>query len=307
MTSAMARTEFDKLVSRISGKEKEDFLDWLRNEYLASVVDGPRWDDSTVLARMELRKISDELRSAVPFEAVLDSEKLYEPVVGEDVGLTRKNTVHLDSFLYDNADEERMLGDGTIPRSICKDCGSLNCEDVTIITHSCSHEKIEWIFRGLLPPLKDKTVLDVGSRLGAVLFGGFHHSKASRLVGVEISAEFCDIANKAVKKHCLDKRIEIINDDVANVPNVVKAANVIILNNVFEWFQEKEKQVKLWQYLKETITPGSLIVTVPSLETSLEHLSTGIELDEWVDECEPCNPDFSTDNEMDSIFLYRVK
>ena len=27
----------------------------IRNEYLTSVVDGPRWDDSTVLARMELR------------------------------------------------------------------------------------------------------------------------------------------------------------------------------------------------------------------------------------------------------------
>jgi hypothetical protein len=33
------------------------------------------------------------------------------------------------------------------------------------------------MFRKLLPPLDGKTVLDVGSRLGAVLYGAFYHSK----------------------------------------------------------------------------------------------------------------------------------
>ena len=41
-------------------------------------------------------------------------------------------------------------------------------------------------------------------------------------------------------------------------------------------------QVQLWQFLRATLSPGSLLVTIPSLETSLEHLDTGIDLDTWV-------------------------
>jgi len=307
MSMDIVKTEFDKLVSRITGAERKIFFDWLREDYLPA-AEGKPWDESVIQARISLRKLADEMRGAVPLAAVLESETILPPTVGEDAGLDLKNTVHLDSFLYDAQEEERLLADGTIPKSICRDCGSKNTEEITIITHSCSHEKIEFIFRGLLPPLKDKTVLDVGSRLGAVLYGGFHHSSAARLVGVELNSELCDIANKTIKKHCLDKRIEILNEDILNVPKIVKSADVIVLNNVFEWFLDVEQQVKVWRYLKEIITPGTLLVTVPSLETSLENINTGISLDEWVDDEEGANPDFCTDEEVTAeIFLYRVK
>ena len=39
------------------------------------------------------------------------------------------------------------------------------------ITHSASVEQIKYIFQHLLPDLRNKTVLDVGSRTGAVLYG----------------------------------------------------------------------------------------------------------------------------------------
>ena len=42
--------------------------------------------------------------------------------------------------------------------------------------------------------------------ISSVLYGAFYHSEASRIVGVELNAQFCDIANRIVKKHLLNKR-----------------------------------------------------------------------------------------------------
>lgn len=39
------------------------------------------------------------------------------------------------------------------------------------LSHSMSHDGLLFIFKVLLPTLKNKTVLDIGSRLGAVLYG----------------------------------------------------------------------------------------------------------------------------------------
>ena len=39
------------------------------------------------------------------------------------------------------------------------------------ISHSLSREKLLFVFKSVLPPLRNKTILDIGSRLGAVLYG----------------------------------------------------------------------------------------------------------------------------------------
>ena len=47
-------------------------------------------------------------------------------------------------------------------------------------------------------------------------------------------------------------RIEIVNDDVLNVPNIIKSANVLVMNNVFEWFnslQDQERFSHLFLYI----------------------------------------------------------
>jgi hypothetical protein len=56
-------------------------------------------------------------------------------------------------------------------RNVCLDCGSRRTTEIEMVTHSCSRERAEFIFRSLLPPIPGKTVVDVGSRLGAVLYG----------------------------------------------------------------------------------------------------------------------------------------
>ena len=37
-----------------------------------------------------------------------------------ETGLTPQNTLHLDSFLYDEADEDMMIENGELSRSFCK-------------------------------------------------------------------------------------------------------------------------------------------------------------------------------------------
>jgi len=301
------KSGFDNLVNRIQASDKDLFLNWLREEYLPATGEPPPDYDKIMEARRDLKKISGELKSLVPFEAVLESEKILPPSVGEDTHLNTSNTFNLDAFLYDEEDEQVLVDKGLLPKSRCRDCGSKNIEDIVTLSHSCSHTRLECIFRAMCPSLNGKTVVDVGSRLGAVLYGAFYHSTASKIVGVELNSQFCDLATRITQKYQLHKRIEIINDDVLNVPNILKSADVIVLNNVFEWFKSLPDQIVLWRYLKEVIPSGALIVSIPSLEKSLEHLHTEICVEEWVEEETWADPDYTVDeNDADEIFIYRV-
>ena len=53
------------------------------------------------------------------------------------------------------------------------------------MTHSCSREDLEFIFHALLPDLSGgKVILDIGSRIGAVLFGAYVLSNSSAIIGI---------------------------------------------------------------------------------------------------------------------------
>jgi hypothetical protein len=73
-------------------------------------------------------------------------------------------------------------------------------------------------------------------------------------------------------------RIEIVEADIADRPDIVISANVIIINNVFEFFLEPEEQISIWKFLRQTIKPGTLLVTVPPLEETFSHLQVSINL-----------------------------
>jgi len=71
-------------------------------------------------------------------------------------------------------------------------------------------------------------------------------------------------------------RIEVVEANIADRPDVVVSADVIIMNNVFEFFLEPEKQISVWRFLRQTIKPGTLLVTVPPLEETFSHLQVSI-------------------------------
>lgn len=53
--------------------------------------------------------------------------------------------------------------------------------------------------------------MDIGSRLGAVLFFGFVFSKAKELVGIEKSKFFCQTQEKIIAQMKMQKRVKVLN------------------------------------------------------------------------------------------------
>ena len=78
----------------------------------------------------------------------------------------------MDAFLYNDKDVEELGLNGKLKNHYCIDCGSKNIESLNFISHSASTLQLRYIFEHVLNGIEinDKTVLDIGSRLGAVLY-----------------------------------------------------------------------------------------------------------------------------------------
>ncbi|KAK2707153.1 hypothetical protein QYM36_014987, partial [Artemia franciscana] len=219
------------------------------------------------------------------------------------------NTIHVDAFLYDDDLLDSLVEDGKLSRSYCKDCGSKNTSPLNFVSHSASIPRLRVIFQEILPDLTGKVVLDIGSRLGPVLYGAYYYSNAARIIGIEINQEFVQLQSQVVQGKGFTDRIEVIHGDICQRADILKAANVIVLNNVFEFFVSPENHVKIWQFLRREINPGTLLVTIPSLEEEFAALNTGIVLGSWVKPLPPCNPGMIDDYEeleVSEVKLYQV-
>ena len=308
-----AKYEFIEFMSNFqSPNDSIQFLEWLKDEAIEEFISNSVPTDF-VVKRKQLNEVALFSRSLQPanFEGICSSENLQAPKNSEE-GLNFVNTVHVDSFLYDDADMEQLTEEGKIPTHFCKSCGSKDVACAEVITHSMAREDLEFIFEGLLPDLTGKTVLDIGSRLGAVLFGAFIHSHAQTILGIEMNAEHCDMANKTCLRFGMNDRIKIIHSELSTKIEVLAQADVIVLNNVFDWFAPIDIQVQLWQIIRQNVRSGSLLVTIPSLDDALRILpqNAGIDLKSWATPRTPFRPDNVSKNLLDesvsSIFLYSV-
>lgn len=108
----------------------------------------------------------------------------------------------------------------------------------------------------------------------------------------------------------LQSRVKVLAGDIRCYPHVVTSADVVILNNVFEFFAPPKIQHQLWLNLRKLIKPGTLLLTCPSLDVSLSQLDTGIDLAQWVQPVKSNNDavddDDSSTEDFDLIHLYRV-
>ena len=77
--------------------------------------------------------------------------------------------------------------------------GSRAVSEVTRLSHSFAVNELKYMYR-VLGDLSGKVVVDVGSRLGAVLFAGYYMSDATRLVGIEISEWFHQLQSGVVQR-----------------------------------------------------------------------------------------------------------
>ncbi|XP_071445183.1 uncharacterized protein [Hetaerina americana] len=308
LSLSQAQESFFQLMTKIESQEKIHFLNWIHANWLKG--DMLMSEDSR---EEKLKCIASDIRSAIPPEAILASENICFPKTGENSLLDPRFTVHVDGFLYDDDLIDELCENGEMSRNYCLSCGSQRTKPLTFISHSASRERLLYIFTALLGPLNEKVILDVGSRLGAILYGAYLYSSSPKIVGIEINKELCELQRRIVEKYSFQDRVEVIEGNLLDYSGIVNTADVIILNNVFEFFVPQETQTLMWNFLKCHIKRSALLVTSPALHVSLLNLKdeAGLsELGQWVKELPPCNPDAlgieNMQTEIENVQLYQV-
>ena len=151
------KSEFLELMSNFkSAEDSLKFLDWLKDEAFEEFSNSQIYADEShiVPCRRQLTEVAMFSRTLQPnFEGIFSTEKLQVPQNSEE-GLNFANTVHVDAFLYDEADVEELTGEGKIPTHFCKECNSKNVCEIEMITHSAARDDLEYIFQALLPDLR---------------------------------------------------------------------------------------------------------------------------------------------------------
>ncbi|XP_049874921.1 uncharacterized protein LOC126373015 [Pectinophora gossypiella] len=257
-----------------------------------------------------LTKTGDAIKKLVPFEAEMSSEKIVPPTVGDQADCTESNTCHVDEFLYDHDQVDTLVKEGKLKRHYCIDCNSRNVKELIYISHSMSRQALQYIFKVLLPSdLEDKQILDVGSRLGAVLYGAYYLSNASSIIGIEMNKEFCEVQEKIIHKFSMDAdRIRVIHSDVMERPDIVQQSNVIIIN-VLDFFVDIPKHKEMWHFFKKHIKKGSYLICNRSMADTLNSLDMFEELMNWLSICIPNqmkNEIFFDVEDCSELYLYTV-
>ncbi|KAL1790314.1 bromodomain adjacent to zinc finger protein domain 1A [Sigmodon hispidus] len=254
-----------------------------------------------------LKNIADDLRSCLPPEAVLCSEQLALQKMQQQP----EPTVHVDAFLYDEDFIDSLCEEGKMSRHYCTMCGSHQTAPLEFISHSFSLMELKFIYHHVLPNLSGKLLVDIGSRLGTVLYGGYLYSSAAQLYGVELNGEFCQLQEMVIEKYQFSDRIKVLHADICTQGSLLQSADVIVMNNVFEYFLTEAEQARAWDYVIHNVRKrGSLLVTVPSLQDSLLGLKTNMQLSSWVEEI-PLKLDVYPERDIDKealeqIHLYKV-
>uniref|UniRef100_H2M3M4 Zgc:109986 n=1 Tax=Oryzias latipes TaxID=8090 RepID=H2M3M4_ORYLA len=281
-----------------------------------------------------LQNIADDLRAQLPLDAMLPSEttahlkvwsnqittvlefKDLELSISDGQCLTSqmqqcaRPTVHVDSFLYSDEQVDSLCEEGAMSRTYCLRCGSTQTAPLDFISHSFSAAELQFLFQNVLPDLSGRTLVDVGSRLGAVLYGGYVYSSASKLVGLELSGDFVQMQNDMLQKYQMTDRVQVLHADVCTQDVLLQNADVLIMNNVFEFFMEPSEQVRAWTFIMQNFRrAGCLLVTVPSLQESLNHLQIQLQPG-WLEEL-PVDHNVYLGKDADPeslalIHLYRV-
>lgn len=265
-----------------------------------------------------LESIREDVRSLLPLNGVTETEKICTPSVGPNADCDGLTTEHIDAFCFNDDDVDELCDEGQMSRNYCTDCGSRNVRPLTFITHSASVKAIKYMFRHLLGDLRGKSVVDVGSRTGAILYGAYLMSEASCIVGVEIDPTFCQVQNQIITKYNLQDRVQVYQKDIQQCGQLIQQADVLILNNVFEFFMPLDTQKSIWNFLYQNVRKkGCFIVTVPSIQESLNAIELPLDLGTWLREI-PTGEIItranlllygdreSEDSELTQIHLYQV-
>ena len=132
-----AQESFLTLMGSLTSEfDRNEFLKWV-SKNMNRMEDGSIGNNFSEIAeaRGKLIAIAADLRSQLPMEAVLPTEEIRPPTVGADAGMNLQTVRHLDAFLYDEVEEDRLVEDGELAKDYCGKCGST---DIRQFSKSCN-------------------------------------------------------------------------------------------------------------------------------------------------------------------------
>jgi hypothetical protein len=158
-----------------------------------------------------VESIRQWLRKRLGPRAVAPGEVFHYPDhVPDFAGYTACSVEHTDAFLYDDDELDELVDEGKLSRYYCGSIGPRDIRELNFVSHSFSIAQLRFLFsESALGALGGKTVVDVGSRLGAVLWAGSAYSEAKRLVGIELSGFFAQLQQDAIDHFQLGARCEV--------------------------------------------------------------------------------------------------
>ncbi|XP_025127316.2 uncharacterized protein LOC102415281 isoform X4 [Bubalus bubalis] len=213
-----ARLAVLQLLRTVAPADLPALLQWMRT---TRDFDEFTQDNNDIM----LKSIAEDLRNCLPLQTMLSSEHLALQKIQQQP----EPTVHVDAFLYDEDFIDSLCEEGKMSRNYCMVCGSHQTAPLGFISHSFSLMELKFIYRHVLPDLSGKVLVDVGSRLGTVLYGGYLYSSASQLYGVELNGDFCQLQEMVIKKYQFTDRIKIIYSSKFWMKSQTRPVNVFVL------------------------------------------------------------------------------
>jgi len=236
---------------------RDSFETWLTSQAepsaaLAFIRDEYKTDEETKLA-----EFATAARALVPY----DIKTLPEEKDGV-------KTKMVDSFLYPDHVLDDWCDEGEFSRTYCKKYPEAEIESYNFMSDSFSIDELSFLFEsGVLGKTAGKQLLDIGSRFGACIYAASLYSSFKKRIGVELDESMVKICHK------LKVPGEFITADIRKCASkVVPESDVIIMNNVFEYFMEAKEELDCWKTIFEFSKKGQLFVMVPGLEDTFERL-----------------------------------
>ncbi|PZC75338.1 uncharacterized protein LOC110378752 [Helicoverpa armigera] len=306
-SSVNAKHRMLELFSELDEEEIDNIEQWICNHSYRKDLERIKALQNT---EKTLIKIGNSIKKIVPFEAELPSETIKPPTIGDQADCNKINTCHVDEFLYDDDAVDKLVKKGKLKKHYCTDCNSRNIQELIYISHSMSCKALQYIFKVLLPSdLEEKQILDVGSRLGAVLYGAYYFSNAGTIVGIEMNEECCDVQKRIIEQYTMDvNRIRVVHSDVMERSDLVANSDIIVIN-ILEFFVDNEKHKEMWHFFKKYIKKGSYLVCNRSMTDTLVNLDIFEEFMDWLSVCKPNqleNEIFFDVEDYSELYLYTV-
>ena len=142
--------------------------------------------------------------------------------------------------------------------------------------------------------------VDIGSRLGNMLYCGVIYSACPRWVGVELDSFFATESARIIRMcgPLMQRVCRVEECDVSLRVSLLRGAKLVCFFNCFELHVTRERHRELLQFLRDSICErGQYVLSCPSLKDIFGRAESTVDLEEWV----------SLEASKDDAFIYRVK